>query len=160
MKNFIQKVGIAVALLFCVTTVKAQFIAGPTLFNAVTNLIWTNAVTVASAATTNLPASAVRAINIGPNGFGVQVLAVAAGTSLATNTLAFEQSMDGSNWVNSLPLIAVFLTNGTATSVTYNTNILATAPSVGPFTKAVRLKYITNSSAQITYWTNILISTR
>jgi hypothetical protein len=160
MKKFLKKLGIALFVaLFTAMVSQAQFVPGPALFNAVANAVYTNAFTVASAATTNLPLAVARIVNIGPNGFGVQVYCTAAGTSLATNTLAFEQSMDGSNFVNTLPLIAVFVTNNTVTAVTYNTNILNTTPSIGPNTRAVRLKYITNSIAQIGYYTNILIST-
>lgn len=155
MKKIILLISAAV-LLVC-WAARAQFIAGPSAFNAVTNAVWTNAFTVAASATTNLGASA-RVINVGVNGFGVHVYAAAASTSLATNTLAFEYSGDGSNWVLQ-PLLQVFVTNGTATGTTLYTNFPPTLANIGNL-KAIRLKHITNSSAAVTFWTNIIINTR
>jgi hypothetical protein len=160
MNTFIKRIAATLLLALFAAAAHAQFVTLPQTFNAVTNSVWTNAFTVASGATTNVPAAAARVIPIGNNGFGVQVLAVAAGTSLATNTLAFEYTGDGSNWVNTLPLIPVWVTNCTATSVTYFTNFPTTLTYPGNNIRAIRLKYITNSSAQVTFWTNILVNVR
>lgn len=118
----------------------------------------TNAITVASGATTNIPSGMANIIPIGRDGFGVSVYATAAGTSLATNTLVFEYSGDGVNWVLA-PTFSVFITNNTATPVHLFTNFPNTVQNVGNL-RAIRLKYITNSAAQITYWSNVVVNTR
>lgn len=135
----------------------AQFAQGIPSFLVSTNS-GTNAITVASGATTNIPTGMARIIQVGPRGFGVSVYATAAGISLATNTLVFETSGDAVNWVLA-PTLSVFVTNCTATPVSYFTNFPETAQNIGNL-KAVRLKYITNSAAQITYWSNLVVTTR
>lgn len=136
---------------------QAQFAQGIPSFLVSTNS-GTNAITVASGATTNIPTGMAKIIPIGSRGFGVSVYATAAGTSLATNTLVFETSGDGVNWVLA-PTLSVFITNCTATPTALFTNFPETVQNVGNL-YAIRLKYITNSAAQITYWSNVVVTTR
>ena len=137
---------------------RAQFVSGIQVFNCVTNA-GTNIFLVAASATTNLPVAVARNIVIGANGFGVGINATAASTSLATNTLAFEYSYDGVTFVNDLPLFNVYLTNCTAIFVNHFTNFPNTTANLGNI-RSIRLKYITNSAAALTSWTNIAVTIR
>jgi hypothetical protein len=159
---------LAAAVLCLPLIASAQFVQPPTIKSAFYGYsipgVGTNVITVA-AATTNLltaatngvPAQYAQIIPVGAAGFGVHVLA--AGVSgAATNTLAFEYTGDGVTWV-SQPLIQVYVTNYTTVATVAYTNFPPTIVNAGNLA-AIRLKYITNSTGQLTYWTNIMISTR
>ena len=160
MKSFKHLLAVAALVIgFAIPAGAAAFIAGVDLYPAMTNAVGgTNALTVAASATTNLPTTLARTITLGNNGFGVSIRASAASTSLATNTLVFEFSGDGANWILQ-PTWSVFITNCTTTAANLFTNFPPTLQNNANL-RAIRLKYITNSSAAETYFTNILIGVR
>ena len=158
-KKFLSLAAVAVIGLLLVSTAQAQFSQGIAIRSyLVTTNSGTNAITVAASATTNVPSGMANIIAVGERGFGVSVHARAASTSLATNTLVFETSGDAVNWVLA-PTLSVFVTNNTATPTTLFTNFPETVQNVGNL-RAIRLKYITNSSAAVTYWSNVVVNVR
>lgn len=159
MKLLRNVLAVAVLALLCAVPASAQFVQGIQLFSAITNAVTgTNALTVAASATTNLPTTLANTIVVGSKGFGISVYASCASASLATNTLVFEYTGDGQHWVTA-PTWSVFTTNNTTTASTLFTNFPPTLQNNDNL-RAIRLKYITNSTAAVTFWTNILVGIR
>jgi hypothetical protein len=149
----------------------AQFGQGPIIANAVTNNPL-NSVTApsnpfislgvsnnAAVYNSNIVAGARRAIQIGPNGFGVIINAAGPLATAITNmSVIFELSANGTIWHTNT--IAISYSPMGVNYAPFFTNITpAVFPNVGNVS-SVRLLRINNTNSEAVIFTNILVTTR
>ena len=131
--------------------IQAQFVPGPTIFNAITNTgTWTIAPADGGGAATNVPTTQARTVPIGPSGFGVFVRAYGTNAALTTNTwFVLETSPNGTDWTSNTTLTVVFLPTGVATNQ-YYTNFNAQTAGLNILNAtAVRIKNVMQTNGVI-----------
>lgn len=160
MKKFIL---LTLALLASIT-VNAQFIQGPSKFNALTNpatipfiaLGVSNSIAVSN---TNIVVGAIKPAPVGANGVGIHIIGVSS-TPLAITNMGFVFEVSGDGVVYSTNVLRVsYSPLGTNVSSFFTNITPAVYPNIGNVS-LIRLRQILNTNSEAFTISNLVFTTR